>query len=287
MIARLFSVLVFFHTLLAGCGPPRDKRGDATDATDQYDVTLLGRIKKQEMQESSGLTPANPAATEFWTHGDGGSPATLYRVSRTGALLQTLPVPGTRNRDWEALAHDPQDRLYLADCGNNDNARRNLVIYRFDPAHPARAVDTIRFRYPDQYAFPPHKPKRNFDCEAVCFVRDSLYLFTKNRGKGGLLTKHYVVSGRPGSHVASLRDSLELETWVTDASISPDGRTVALLGYGFIYLFEGDPAQRIFDRRRLRIAVKASGQAEAITFVNNTDLVFSNENGKLFAVRKK
>ena len=287
MTARLFSIVVFFHALLAGCGPPRDKRGEAINATDQYEVTLLGKISRQEMDESSGLAPTDSAASAFWTHGDGGAPAVLYRVSRQGELLGTLPVPGTRNRDWESLAHDGRGRLYIGDCGNNGNDRRNLAIFRFDPAQPTRGVDTIRFRYPDQHEFPPHKAHRNFDCEATYFDRDSLFLFTKNRSKGGLWTKLYVLPARPGTYVATLRDSLELETWVTDASISPDGRTVALLGYGFIYLFEGAPSQPVFDRKRLRVAVKASGQAEAITFVNNTDLVFSNENGKLFAVRKK
>lgn len=287
MIARLISVAVFFHAIIASCGPARSERGEPIDATDRYDIVQLGKIGKQEVRESSGLALANPAATEFWTHGDGGSPSALYRVSRTGELLGTLPVPGASNRDWEALGRDPQGRLYVADCGNNDNNRRNLAIYRFDPAHPEQPTDTIRFRYPDQRDFPPRKAERNFDCEAIYFAHDSLFLFTKNRGKGGLWTKEYAVSNQPGTHVATRRDSLELETWITDASISPDGRTVALLGYGFIYLFEGEPSQAVFNRRRLRVRVESSGQAEAITFSNNSDLVFSNENGKLFELKKK
>ncbi len=287
MTARLFSLFIFFHTLIAGCGQARSGRGEAVDATDQYEVIQLGKIGKQEVRESSGLALANPAGTEFWTHGDGGAPSTLYRVSRTGALLGTLPVTGASNRDWEDLGRDAQGRLYIADCGNNENKRRNLAIYRFDPAHPEQPADTIRFQYPDQHAFPPRKSARNFDCEALYFAHDSLFLFTKNRGKGGLWTKQYAVPNQPGDHVAVRRDSLELETWVTGASISPDGRTVALLGYGFIYLFEGAPTQRIFDRHRRRIKVQSSGQAEAITFENNTDILFSNENGKLFELKKK
>ena len=286
MTTRLFSVFIFFHALLAGCGPPRSGRGEAIDATDQYEEVQLGKINKQEMQESSGLAEAAPNGAGFWTHGDGGSPSVLYRVSRTGALLATVPVPGASNRDWESLAHDPQGRLYVADLGNNDNSRRYLAIYRFDPAHPEQPVDTIRISYPDQRGFPPRKSERNFDCEASYFANDSLHLFTKNRSKGGLWTKQYSVPARPGTYVATLRDSLELETWVTDASISPDGRTVALLGYGFVYLFEGEPTQRVFDRRRLRIRVESSGQAEAVTLINNSDLVFTNENGKIFEIKK-
>ena len=44
-----------------------------------------------------------------------------------------LPVPGVRQVDWESLAQDPQGVLYIGDCGNNNNDRRDLTIYRFDP----------------------------------------------------------------------------------------------------------------------------------------------------------
>ncbi|MBC7448571.1 MAG: hypothetical protein H7330_10985 [Hymenobacteraceae bacterium] len=287
MTARLFSIVVFFHALIAGCGPGRSGRGEMVDATTRYEVISLGKISKGEVRESSGLVCANAAGTEFWTHGDGGAPNVLYRVGDTGELLQTLLVAGASNRDWEDLGQDAQGRLYIGDCGNNNNDRRNLAIYRFNPAHPGQPADTIRFRYPDQVAFPPRKSARNFDCEALYFAHDSLFLFTKNRSKGGLWTKQYAVPNQPGTHVATRRDSLELETWVTGASVSPDGRTIALLGYGFIYLFEGEPSQAVFDRRRSRVRVASSGQSEAITFSTNSDLVFSNENGKLFALKKK
>lgn len=286
MTTRLFTLYVFFHTLIAGCGGPRSERGEPQDATDLYTIGLLGRMQRQEVRESSGLALADPSGNSFWTHGDGGAPSALYKVQNTGELLQTLPVPNASNHDWEDLARDPRTgRLYLGDFGNNRNARRDLMIYILDPANPV-GVDTIRFSYPDQHQFPPAKKERNFDCEAFYFAHDSLYLFTKNRGKGGLWTKQYRLPARPGTYVATLLDSLELETWVTAADIAPDGRTMALLGYGFVYLFEGEPKQRVFDRRRLRIRLAKSGQAEALTFVNNHNFVFTNESGKLFRAGK-
>lgn len=286
MTARLFSIYVFFHTLLTGCGNPRSERGEGLNATADYRVEQIGKIRKQEVAESSGLVVADTSGETFWTHGDGGAPNNLYRVGRTGELLETLPVAGASNQDWEDLARDPQGRLYIGDFGNNRNARRDLIIYRFNPAQPAR-VDTIRFRYPDQHAFPPRKSGRNFDCEAFYFANDSLFLFTKKRGKGGIWTKEYVLPARPGRYVATLLDSLELETWVTGADISPDQRTVALLGYGFVYLFEGQPGQKVFDRTRRRVQVAETGQAEALTFTTNRNFVFTNENGRIFeAIRQ-
>lgn len=285
--ARLFSVFVFFHTLLAGCGGPRSDRAEGINAGRDYTVKLIGRIHKQEMAESSGLALANDQGTAFWTHGDGGSPNSLYRISRTGELLATVPVEGASNEDWEDITRDAATgRLFIGDFGNNRNARRDLRVFVFNPAAPGR-VDTIRFKYPDQHAFPPHKHFRNFDCEACYYDDGKLHLFTKNRGKGGLYTKQYTLPAKAGTYTATLVDSLELETWVTAADISPDHRSVALLGYGFVYIFAGDPSQPVFDRKRSRIALASTGQAEALTFLNNTDLLLSNENGKLFEIKRK
>ena len=288
LVSRVFSVVVFCYSVLVGCEAPRDStRGEPLDVTERYEVAVLGKIDRQQMQESSGLARADSAATEFWTHGDAGSPPVLYRVARTGALRQTVRVGGANNYDGEDLTRDGQGRLYLGDFGNNRNDRRDLTVYRFDPAHPAQPADTIRFRYADQHAFPPGKAYRNFDCEAFYYAHDSLFLFTKNRAKGGgLLVKQYGMPARPGKYVLAALDSLALETWVTAADISTDGRTVALLGYGFVYLFEGAPAQRVFDRPRRRIQLETTGQAEALTFVNNHDFVLSNESGKLFQVSR-
>lgn len=274
--------------MLAGCGNPRSDHGEGVRATSEYTVTQIGKIDKQEMAESSGLALADAAGTTFWTHGDAGSPNNLYLVNRSGALLRTLPVVGTSNTDWEDLTRDPAtNRLFIGDFGNNRNARRDLRIFAFDPNAPTGRVDTIRFAYPDQHEFPPAKAFRNFDCEAFYFDQGTLHLFTKNRGKGGLFVRHYTLPARPGTYTATRVDSLELETWVTAADISPDRRSVALLGYGFIYLFKGNPDQPVFDRKRHRINIGTTGQAEALTFLDNDRLLLSNENGKLFEISPK
>lgn len=287
MLTKLFSFFVFCHTVLASCGPPREReRGEPIDATEDYEMAQIGKIGRLEMEESSGLALADTAAQSFWTHGDGGSPNSLYRINRKGELLQTRAVSGASNTDWEDLAHAADGRLFIGDFGNNQNTRRDLKVYIVPPNQPER-VDTIRFRYPDQHDFPPRKALRNFDCEAFYFDHDVLHLFTKNRGKNGLWVKEYTLPAQPGQYTATLVDSLELETWVTAADLSPDGRTAALLGYGFVYLFEGEPGQAIFDRKRRRIQMASTGQAEGLTFINNTDFVLSNERGKLFEGRKK
>lgn len=147
-----------------------------------------------------------------------------------GKLLETrtLPIP---NRDWEDLTRDSAGYLYIGDFGNNRNARRDLCVFRYHPV--TGALDSIRFRYPDQDAYPPTDERAwNFNCEAMVVFRDSLHIFSKNVFKGNFVTKHYVLPAQPGSYLADLRDSLVLKNRVvTGAALSPDGRTMAITSY--------------------------------------------------------
>ncbi|SHK38460.1 hypothetical protein [Hymenobacter psychrotolerans] len=280
---KLFPALVFLQSVICGCGNS-DGRGDFSRVSEQYTVTQTGKIRKGTVGESSGFALADKYGS-LWTHGDGGSAAALFKVTPEGDLLQTLNLNPLVNIDWEDLARDPEGRIYIGDFGNNQNKRRNLCIYRLSGSD-LRQVDTIRFSYPDQRRFPPRKTARNFDCEAFFYRQDSLYLFTKNRGNSKYV-KMYALPARPGRHVATLLDSIRVNTWVTSADISPDGLTVALLGYGHIYLVERQPGRRLFDGSKSCLPIASTGQAEALAFINNTDFVFSNEKGRIYLAKKK
>lgn len=280
---KLFPLLVFVQSVVCGCAAD-DGRGDFERVRNDYTVRTVGQLPKGLVVESSGFALAD-AHGDLWTHGDGGNTAALYKITPQGDLLQTLDLAPLTNNDWEDLARDGEGRVYIGDFGNNQNKRRNLAIYRLS-GPDLRRVDTIRFRYSDQRAFPPRKAARNFDCEAFYYHQDSLYLFTKNRGKGHYV-KMYALPARPGFHVAALRDSIRINTWITAADLSPDGRTVALLGYGHVYLIERHPNRRLFDGPKSCLPVPSTGQAEALVFLTNTDFVFSNEKGRIYQAEKK
>lgn len=268
--------------LLPACSPDHG-RGEFALASAQYTVAAIGRLDRKHVSESSGLELAGVEG-DLWTHADGGNTARLYRITRQGDLLQTLDLTPLQNIDWEDLAQDDERRLYLGDFGNNQNKRRNLCIYRLS-GPSLQQVDTISFHYPDQHKFPPRKPHRNFDCEAFYYHQDSLYLFTKNRGEGRWL-KQYVLPARPGHYTARLADSIQLQSWVTSADISPDGKRVALLGRGYVYLFERLPGRRLFDGLKTRLDITDSDQTEALVFINAQDFIFSDEKGELFSATR-
>jgi hypothetical protein len=277
----LFPMVVFLHAMLIGA-PANHGRGPFERAS--YSVHRLGRLPAS-LRESSGLARAD-SPNRLWSHSDGGAPARLVLVGPTGTLQGTHDLAAMTNTDWEDLAQDRSGALYIGDFGNNRNQRRDLAIYRLTSSQGLPKIDTIAFQYPDQHQFPPPRSRRNFDCEAFFWHNDTLHLFSKDRSLQQW-TKHYTLPARPGRHVATLRDSLRLNRPITAADISPDGRTVALLGYGGVFLIAWEPGRRLFDGSKRFRALPTSGQAEGLVFVNDSTFVVSNERGRLYrAVRR-
>lgn len=141
------------------------------------------------------------------------------------------------NLDWEDLAEDGQGTVFVDDAGNNANTRRDLAVYRV-PRAAGEPVGKICFRYPDQTAFPPSKAARNFDCEALLWHAGKLYLFTRDRGQQRT-SKVYTLPDQPGTYTATLLTTLPLSGQLTGVDLSPDGRTLALLGREALTLYTG------------------------------------------------
>jgi hypothetical protein len=263
---KLVTIYIFLQTLLCGCSQDRH-RGDFTVAENRYSIQRIGKMDKHDVKESSGFELSEDS--NLWTHADGGNAPVLYKVSPDGKLLQSLEIPNTTNQDWEDLAKDEEGYIYIGDFGNNENRRRNLRIFRVKENDPTQ-LDTITFNYADQKAFPPPKADWNFDCEAFFYFKESLYLFSKNRGTTG-----------------EVKDSFPIASRITAADISPDGKTTVLLGYGNLYIFNNNGSDRFFDSEKYCIPIAKSGQAEALVFLNNRDFVFSNEGGKIFKATRR
>ncbi|PSR56409.1 hypothetical protein AHMF7605_24370 [Adhaeribacter arboris] len=283
LLEKLFTVYVFFQTLLCGCSADRRHAGFQVKEM-PFTIREIGKMNKRQVKESSGLE-LTPDEAAFWTHSDSGNPAQLYQVSAAGKWLKTVDIPNTTNLDWEDLTKDDKDYLYIGDFGNNLNSRKNLRIFRVKEKDVTQ-LDTISFTYADQKSFPPARKDWTFNCEAFFYYQDSLYLFSKNRNTRHTV-KLYKIPAQPGSYVAKVVDSLVIDSRITAADISPDGQTVALLGYGNLYLFKTNKGLKFFSGEKYCRAIPQTGQAEALVFTSNNELIISNEGGKIFKVFKK
>jgi len=276
LIFFLFSLKVAF----CSCQFEK-KRGGFRGARAHYRVERVGQMPPA-VSENSGLA-VRPGRGSFWTHNDSGGKPMLYEVAASGKLLDSLPVPQAVNTDWEALAARDSTVLFVGDIGNNRNDRPTLTVYRVEvPSRTTTGV--IRVRFARQTRFPAAKDTRNFDSEALVYARDSLFLVSKNRSRPRRPAQLYGFPATAGLHAIAPLDSVWTRSMVTDAALSPDARTLALLTYGKLLLFDL-PDGRVSLRHPRHCLRVPRGQTEALAFVGNTELVMTNERGAIYRIR--
>ena len=234
------------------------------------------------VDETSGLV--------FWdgnlyTQNDD-SDTNLYRLnSTTGSITQTLPVTGTSNQDWEDIDQD-ESYLYIGDFGNNANGNRsNLRVIRVDKIGLLAGdptVNSINFSYSDQTNFTgTGNNNTDFDCEAFIVGSDKIYLFTKQWVSHK--TSVYSLPKTPGTHVAQLLGTYDVNGLITGATYLEDKKLVVLCGYStmlspFAYLLYDFTANDFFggNKRKIDLSLPFT-QIESIATVNGTDFYMTNE----------
>jgi len=289
MLPWLLNVLIGIKVGFCSCTPEVRRLGVARVRSD-YRVEQLASGLPPVVNESSGLARRTP--NTVWTHNDGGGRPTLYAVSvaggSAGTLLDSLALPALRNIDWEDIAQQDSSargaaRLFVADLGNNFNTRRDLAIHIVDPTR-VKPPETVRLRYADQTDFPPRK--RNFDCEAVFYRSDSLFLLSKNRS--GHSVRLYGFPARAGDYTLTPLDSVFIKSMVTGAAISPNGKTLAVLTYGKVLFFTLGGARERTRLTRLTGCLRLPrGQTEAITFMADNELLITNERGRMYRLVRR
>ncbi len=182
------------------------------------------------VEEASGLVYSG--ADSLWWHNDSGDGPVLYVTDLKGNLLRRDSLAGIRAIDWEDMTSDRAGTLYIGDVGNNRGLRTYFQIYRYRLSDGQ--LDSILFRYPGQDGSGRQAPG-NLDTEGFFFYRDSLHFFTKDLlNEPPFTTYHYVIPAQTGTHVAELRDSLNLKKRVvTAATIDPQTGEVFFTAYFF------------------------------------------------------
>lgn len=292
-----------------GCTDPQANNYNATATQNNgsclYPVTNYTPVYqadlKSDLKEISGLHFANG---EWWAHNDSGFDPDLFSVNpQNGDVLKKIGLKDANNRDWEDVCSDGLN-IYLGDFGNNDNDRENLGIYRvpFDAIGSGsnqsvndQEYSFIPFAYPDQTDFSTvSEDSTVFDCEAMLYHQGKLHLFTKNRRE--YITTHYALD--LNTQLVQKLETFDSKGLITGASLSPDGKLIALVGYDlrglpsvFCWLLWDWPAgtDQFFggNKRRLELGSALSvGQVESIGFETDRSGYIANErteyNGFLF-----
>jgi hypothetical protein len=286
--------------------------------TDGATLEHVGRVTHPPVDEMSGIVRSPQFENVWWVHNDSGDEPRLFAVDSTGtvplapwrrdayavgAALDTTDRPAWPGLHLGAAAHvDYEDiavedsTLYLADIGNNGNARRDLGIYVIrEPYYYARRTRLIKHipvAYPDQDTFPA--TDWHFDAESIFVDDGTLYLLTKHR------TGQDVTALEPGTklyrldsehphevNILTLMDRHQSLPIPTAASLSPSGNRLAVLCDEGVWLFsrpeEGDRWLST-EPRRIELTPERLRQAEGITWDDPHTLRITNEQRDVFVL---
>lgn len=293
VLLAIFLWLTFYPLAAQqGCTDPQatnynpnatHNNGSCSYATTNYTLPQ-GVLLNTNLNENSGLAYVNG---DLWTFNDGGNAASLYKINpATGQILRTVPVTNATNVDWEDITADDQF-LYIGDFGNNANGnRQDLKIYKItltdlynDPVLGVNA-EVINFVYSDQTDFTPKGENRTeFDCEAFFVRNNRLHLFSKDWIGPLYQTKHYIVPTAPGSYVATLEETFNVNGAITGADIARDNTDeIILIGYSttnaslFMWILFDYQNDSFFCGNNRLIGLGSAGQKgqiEGITFVGS------------------
>ncbi len=284
-----------------GCPDPQASNFNASatsnDGSCLYPVTNYTPVFKanlpNELQETSGLTKSD---SKWWSHNDSGYDESFFHIDpENGDILQDVKLKNAHNRDWEDITTNGTN-LYIGDFGNNDNDRQNLGIYIVPLSKIGNSnSETVQefewsflpFSYVDQTNYQTMPEDISvFDCEAMIFYNNQIHLFTKSRRY--YRSSHYVVN--TSSNVADKVETFDTQGLITGASLSPDGKLIALVGYDlrpfiptvFCWLLWDWPTgtDHFFSGNKRRIELGSAlqiGQVESIGFDTDRKGYISNE----------
>ena len=246
--AILFFLLCVTATYgqISGCTDALAKNFDPKATTNDGSCLYSNaKIKPESTQklsdslrETSGLITFNNL---LWTHNDDHD-TNIYGLDSKGKIQKEIQLEKVVNTDWEEISQD-SSYIYIGDFGNNyQGNRKDLHILRVEKKSfllDQPVIDTIAFSYSNQTDFSVQKPNStDFDCEAFVVSQDSIYLFSKqwSQNKSSI----YVLPKTPGTYVAQLKETLNVEGLVTGATLTPKNEIV-LCGYTkklrtFLYL---------------------------------------------------
>jgi hypothetical protein len=203
----------------------------------------------------------------FWTHGD--DERILHAVGPEGESLARQPL-SVQPTDWEDIAlascGEAEFCLYLADTGDNAEARELVRILRVAEPEPTGS-DTLILE-----AFPVRFPDGPRDVEALLVLPgERIILVTKGRNHPPTVYR-YPGPLRPDTVVLETVQQLGeaprlLPRQITGGAVAPGGRIVALRTYESLqfYRLPADTLEELADGLvNLRSLGEAQGEGVGI-----------------------
>ncbi len=258
----------------------------------------IGRVADTRLGEPSALEASRRYPGVYWTVGDSGNPPHLVAINREGRVLAVYRVTDAVNADWECLALSDSGRLYIGDVGNNPIWGKSRIPRRWvyvvrepdpysassgDHPHAMRPLPVERMIYLKYPAGP-------FDIEAAFACGEEVYFISKTLSDEGVyrLPLPSPEEAHEPESAVTLEKVAELPglRQATSASLSPDGRRLAIATYRDVWLYDVAPGPT-FRLQRPHPNIRLSFRAPAVEACawEGRHLLLLNELGVIYHLR--
>lgn len=243
-------------------------------------AVMIARLS--EIHEASGLALSRRDQSILWTHNDSGRPV-VYAVGIDGKIRSRVQITGADVDDWEDIAVAPCQQgscLYIADIGDNKEARGRIGVYRVPEPAPGETVTQLAQAF---YATYPDRPQ---DAETL-FVGPNGRLYIVTKGEGSPISIYrYPERLVPGAttkleRVATLARKVDKDLRITDGDITWDGKWIGLRTLDAVEfyrandLLRGAPSPPI----ELDLSGLREPQGEGLAFARDGTIYLAGEGG--------
>ncbi len=248
------------------------------------------RVGTHNVAELSGIVASKQYSGIYWAEGDSGQPATIYAIREDGTRVNSFPISGATNRDWEDIAIDENNNIWIGEIGDNSQVHPEYILYKVaepNPSGPSTSIPSTAYRF----IYPDGKK----DAEAL-FIWQGIPHIVQKRPTNA---KVYRFPGTPDSSILTtlipIGEFNNANNWITGADISQDGKRLALINdnpdYHWIVARSSANADisDFFTNPLWQWRVDFSnGQGEAITFKttagNEYDVLVVSEFGEVWRI---
>ena len=243
------------------------------------EVSVLGHLDTSRIRESSGVVLSRTFPEVFWTHNDGGgrNRQQLFAITRQGKTLAEFSVQGVRLRDWEDIAIDDQRHLFVGDIGNNESKKAQLAVYQIDEPDPKRSGPVVIIKREWHLLF----PKTPFDCESLFVFQGYGYLISKVFKDKKAELYRFPLTEQKEPVVLQFVSRLRIDSPVTGADLSPDGRLLGLVSKGGASVWKVDGAFDKLSKMKPFTTPFRHEHIEGCCFVPE-GLLATSESGEIF-----
>lgn len=288
---RLGSLYLFLAITLWGGELPVVVR--EVQEMEAFQLQSFAKLDKKLVPECSALWASRKNPGVFWTLSDSGNKPQIIPIHSDGSSAwgaKGITIKGAKNYDWEAITGDAEGNMIVADVGNNVSSRRQLNLYMFqEPSlqNPeVTDVKTLSFIWPDQKEFPD--PDLKYDCESVFKIKGNIYFLTKHRRD--TFTELWRIDIPQSTAPAQLSKIAQFDAkgMVTDVSVSPDGKRLAILTYRAVWVITIPVSgENIFNGPMSYAPLSPpmlSWQIEGCAWLDGQTLLVGSEQGDLFKI---